>query len=131
MVTNYEGENYVVCDQCKQYLVDGNDASENAWPSYLAYFLTKRQKSVFERDNKPFYLVYEGTILWKVIPWLMRPWWIESLRNFGAPDYPYSNITIESPVPIFIDKTIDVETYNDDFNSGTFSGVISTMNNDE
>ena len=59
----------------------------------------------------------------------MRPWWIESLRNFGAPDFPYSDVTIEYPTPIFIDKTIDVGIYDGDFNSGTLNGVINAMNN--
>ena len=131
MVTDYEDEFCSVCGQCKQYLVDGDDASENIWPSFLAYFLTKGQKRAFERETTAFHSIYEGTILWKVIPWLMRPWWIESLRNFGAPNFPYSNITIELPAPVFIDKTIDVEIYDDDFNSGTFSRVINAMNNVE
>ena len=61
---------------------------------------------MFDHDNKSFCSVYEGAVLWKVIPWLMRLWWIESLRNFGPPDFPYSNITIESPAPILLTKQL-------------------------
>ena len=119
----------MICDQCKNYLVDGDDNHENIWPSFTTYFLTQSEASVFDKNMNPFHSIYDGPTLWKVIPQTMRPWWIESLKNFGAPQYPYRDITLEFPTPIFVDKTIDVKKYNNDFDSGNLKQVINAMNN--
>ena len=56
-VADSREEFYVICDQCKEYLVDGDDSTNNVWPSFLAYFLTKGQRSVFGNDREAFYSI--------------------------------------------------------------------------
>lgn len=43
---------------------------------------------------------------------------------------PYEHISIDTPISIFIDKTIDAEKFHDDFNSQKLSRVVEAMNNE-
>ena len=52
VVSDYREEYCVVCDQCKQYLVDGDDSTVIVWPSFLAYFLLKGKEEFSEVTEK-------------------------------------------------------------------------------
>ena len=44
----------------------------------------------------------------------MRPWWINAVKALGSPYFPYDEITIQSPPPIFEDKTMALQKFRND-----------------
>ena len=61
----------------------------------------------------------------------MRLWWIDAVKNISFQNHvPYEHISIDTPLSIFIDKTIDAEKFHDDFNSQKLSRVVEAMNNE-
>ena len=71
-------------------------------------------------------------MLWKFIPKTMRMWWIDAiktLKDASGLNFPYEHCTIDSPKPIFEDKTLDLAKFNDDFNSEQLSRVVDAMSN--
>ena len=73
--------------------------------------------SSFNGEYK-YYSVYNGEHLWSLIPQSMRLWWIDAVKSINFESInPYANVDIETPPSIFIDKTIDTETFYKDFNT--------------
>jgi len=65
-----------------------------------------------------YYSVYNGQTLWRLIPQSMRYWWINAVKSiFFENRYPFENVTINNPLSIFVDKTIETNEFQDDFNS--------------
>ena len=76
--------------------------------------------------------MYSGQHLWSLIPSSMRYWWIDTVKNIvHENNYPFENVTIDTPQSIFIDKTIPAENFHDDFNSQQLPRVIEAMNNED
>ena len=59
----------------------------------------------------------------------MGSWWIDPIKIIGNPELPYLNMTINSPQSIFVDKTLDAQKFDNDFNSENLAGIVDTMNN--
>jgi len=60
----------------------------------------------------------------------MRYWWINAVKStFFENRYPFENVTINNPPSIFVDKTIETNEFQDDFNSQQLSRVVKAMNN--
>ena len=122
--------NYILCNECKEYLVENKNHEKYIWPSFLWNILSMGNKSVFNGEYK-YHVIYGGEHLWSLIPQSMRLWWIDAVKNINYQNnVPYDHITIDTPPSIFIDKTIDAEIFHDDFNSQQLSRVVKAMNNE-
>ena len=57
-------------------------------------------------------------------------WWIESINSINGTyddEHPYIRCTLEHPISIFKDRTIDVHQYDQDYNSGQLCRIIKAM----
>ena len=123
---------YVLCRQCFQYLVKKEDHFKNIWPSFYWRLLSGSYKDFFNTSYN-FFDIYRNGILWKFIPKTMRMWWIDAiktLKDTSGVIFPYEHCTIDSPAPIFEDKTLDLAKFNDDFNSEQLCRIVDAMNNE-
>jgi hypothetical protein len=65
-VKGYTGRNardYVLCGECKNYLVERQDDTKNIWPLFLYSVLLGSNKSVFFGTQYP-YSVHRAEDLW-------------------------------------------------------------------
>ena len=59
-----------------------------------------------------YYTVYSGEHLCSIIPHCVRYWWIDTVKNIVYENnYPYENVTVNTPPYIFIDKTIATKKF--------------------
>ena len=65
--------NYLLCDDCNEYLVKKYDNTNNTRSSFLWYILPGSEKSVFNR-KRHFYSMYSSNILLTLISNTMHPW---------------------------------------------------------
>ena len=68
--------------------------------------------------------------MWSIIPITMRYWWIDAVKRIVFEgEYPYENVAIHYPVSIFIDKTMDKDQFQEDFDSQQLCRVVKSMDN--
>ena len=108
-----------LCKECDCYLVSELDnkkasSSINMWPSFIWSTLT----------NIKVIDTY-GYTVWKLIPTPWRYWWIDNIHLF---QHEYSNVTIDYPEPIIVDRSIEVEEWNSDMNSQLLPRIASSCN---
>ena len=75
-VKRYTGRracNYVLCEQCKDYLVVRYDDAKNVWPLFLYCLLFDFHTSVFG-GSYHHYFVHRCNTLWQLIPRSIREW---------------------------------------------------------
>ena len=99
-----QSQEIILCFQCSQHLVnvgDSKEANKNeyTWPAFIW--------SILNNDD----IVREyGVSIWRFIPETWRHWWIghvtESLEYL-------SDVTIDSPSPIFDDRTAKIIKWYD------------------
>lgn len=118
---------HTLCQECNDYLIRNDDSPKSCWPSLLWILMTGKRKSLFLK-NKYFCKIYSPTKLWKFIPISMRKWWVETVKS----DFtfrncsPYSSVTVESPRPIFVDRTIEYQFYLTKRDSNNFKDVMDS-----
>lgn len=117
--TERTSKNILLCEQCSNYLinVDNKEAqkNKNSWPGFMWYVLTND-------EVKEKYKNYA----WRFIPKEWRYWWIDKLKELHGETY--SNITIDNPPPIFVEKTEELGDWTQNINSCTYSGLRDTIN---
>ena len=70
--------------------------------------------------------------MWRLIPLLMRRWWIDEVHNLNHHgDYPFCNCTIDTPAALFDDKTLSLWQLESDLASGVPGRLISALKNTE
>ena len=109
-------QRYILCDECSNYLVRKDDANEAKkqkymWPAFIWFFLTNNNL-----------LSKYGSQIWSFIPSQWRYWWIHSLKI----NIIFDNMTISSPKPIFIDRSLEIQEWNDDISSLLLSRLASS-----
>ena len=127
-VKGYTGRNardYVLCGECKNYLVERQDDSKNMWPLFLYSVLFGSHKSVFFATQYH-YSVHRAEDLWRLIPQSMREWWIDEIKLLAE----YSDCTLDHPSSIFEDKTMDIKQFNTNYTSGQLAQVVEAMENE-
>jgi hypothetical protein len=108
-----------LCTECKNHLTtnDNKEASkdENIWPSFIWTLLS----------NSRIHGIY-GRMIWKFIPTKWRHWWINELKA----SFPivFAQITIENPIPIFVDRTIESNEWKNDINSFDLTKIAQACN---
>ena len=120
-VKAYSGQNsrsYCLCRECNMYL-DGdrqlNAESEFGWCSYVWYLLS----------NEEIHEVY-GSAIWRYIPMKWRPWWLSAIQiEFPAI---FNDVSIDSPSPGFVDKTLDIKEWKSDINSFALARLEAASN---
>ena len=106
--------------QCKIHLTsdDCNEAKEekNTWPSFIWEILTSDE--TIES--------YGVKYIWKFIPFEWRSWWYQELKT----QFPtaYLSVTIDAPVPIFLDRTSDLKTWDNAIASKELSQLANVCN---
>ena len=123
-ITSHNNEQNAVpvllCLECSNHLVTIDNAAEaslcqHSWPGYIWSFLT----------NIDMHRQY-GEKIWRFIPIQWRYWWISEVkRSFPTV---FANVSIESPTPIFADRTSDINEWNQDIDSYLLSRLASTCN---
>lgn len=130
--TGRNARNYNLCQECFDYLVEERDPVKCAWPTFLWLLLTGTHKSIFNGEHH-FFCVYGGDVIWRFIPNSMRSWWIHSVKYLevlSEVPHPYLECTVDYPLSLFDDKTIDLLEYNYDYNSGQLARVVKAMSNE-
>ena len=110
---------YTLCSQCAEHLVSENNTTAklciNTWPGFI-WFLLK------DEDIHSNY----GSSIWRFIPSQWRYWWIDEAK--ACFPHIFNSVSIESPSPIFIDKTMEIKEWNDDVNSYLLPRLASSCN---
>ena len=93
--------NLLLCTECAHNLVliEGSKTSnlcKYTWPGFIWFLLENA-------DIKTQY----GSYFWRFIPLLWRHWWVTDAQEL------YGNITIDTPSPIFIDHTNDIQDWKE------------------
>ena len=120
MTRGQESNQYTVCIQCKTLLTstDSEEAKEykNIWPSFLWELLSSDQTIK----------AYGSSFVWKLFPMQWRQWWYCELKS-QFPFY-YRNIMLDNPMPIFLDRTEDLKSWNDAIKSQKLSRIADACN---
>lgn len=110
---------YTLCSQCAEHLVSENNTMAklciNTWPGFI-WFLLK------DEDIHSNY----GSSIWRFIPLQWRYWWIDEAK--ACFPHIFNSVSIDSPSPIFIDKTMEINEWNDDVNSYLLPRLASSCN---
>ena len=120
-VTASTGQNrcdYCLCSECAIYLDEDSHpkvANEYGWCSFVWYLLS----------NEDVHEMY-GSSIWRFIPQLWRPWWLRVLKT-KFPNI-FNDITLDSPVPVFVDKSLDIKEWNNDIESYFIARLASASN---
>ena len=77
---------------------------------------------VFSLTHQDLHLIY-GMKLWQFIPYTWRHWWLDKAAFYFDTD-----ITMDHPESIFIDKTRDNNEWNDAINSKQLGRLIAASN---
>ena len=111
----------ILCKHCSNHLTLETkkkekermyDRSENTWPGFIWYFLT----------NKDLHRNY-GLKLWEFISLTWRHWWIEDASTHFE-----TEILLQHPDCIFLDKSKDNNDWNDDIDSMLLGRLRDTSN---
>ena len=104
-----------LCQQCKIHLthIDTNEAKKpkHTWPAFFWSLLK-------DRDLHRSY----GNTIWKFTPTIWRHWWLESVCYF------FDNITIEEPFSYFVDRSPEIDRWNQLINSHTLPNLRDACN---
>ena len=65
-----------------------------------------------------------GNTVWKFIPRNWRQWWLPSVSNILA----YENVTIDTPSPLFVNKSYDMWEFKNEVDSGDIIRLNNTIN---
>ena len=65
------------------------------------------------------------TKVWKLIPTLWRYWWVKTLSTYCTT---YIGILLDYPESIIVDKTLEVDKWNNDIKSMTLTQLASPCN---
>ena len=109
----------ILCSLCAIHLTsdDTDDAksSKNVWPGFIWSLL----------QNKDLHSKY-GNRIWKFIPSQWRHWWLSSVCEC----FPvvFEDITIDDPSPAFVDRTAEIDEWNDDIDSKLIARLADTCN---
>ena len=105
MICSQSTDSVSLCDECAHYLVSNHapiakDARnyKYTWPSFFWSLLS----------NENVHHAY-GSQAWNLIPFEMRHWWIDAVKEL--PGNTFEDISIRHPEPIVIDKTTDLSTF--------------------
>ena len=112
---------YHFCRQCDGHLkIDGDQSEFNSfaltWPGFIWYLLT---------DNE-ILSHYSAEFLWKLIPQKWRKWWLPSLKSEHSRYY--SNVTLEFPTPIILDRTDSKNEWNLTMSENALPNVAKCCN---
>ena len=107
-----------LCHQCNQHLTEEESSISNKteymWPGFIWFFLTDRNI----RSH------YNCSILWKFIPVQWRFWWLDEFLRVST----HINITVNDPMPFFVDKTHDINHWNELIQSLTLPNLAEACN---
>ena len=115
---------YKLCDECNNYLVEGQRDWRNMWPLFFYHLLFGLYDSKFH-GTITYHIACGGDNVWKLIPSTMRSWWYDEISLMHS----YQGCTLDIPLPIFEDKTLHFSQFNKDYNSGNLAKVVDAMNN--
>ena len=117
---NTEPIEYQLCEQCEQHLTDSDtDVAKqprNMWPAFMWNILQSSQ----------IHATYECEFIWKFIPLQWRRWWIDEVHT-QFPTF-YRNVTLSLPTSIFVDRTNDINTWNNNIDSGKLMTIAEVCN---
>ena len=112
----------VFCQQCKEHLTrntsDGPNRAEFTWPAFIWWFLS----------NKELRSMYRPSHLWKFIPSIWRHWWVADFITTIRNEEERNCISLDRPQPFFIDRTSDIEEWEDLIKSQTLPNLRYTCN---
>ena len=107
-----------LCANCEfHFLKDeksGSNKSRVVWPAMLWNWLTNEEL-----------LKEKGIWLWKLVPTLWRPWWIDELKKTVPA---YHAVTLHWPHPAFKDVTIDRQDMEEAILDGTLPELVRACN---
>ena len=120
---------YKLCNKCNEYLVNEIKTLKNILPSFLWHILPGSHKNPFE--EKYLFIIYTNQRHYG--SWFQNDAFMvkDSVRNIGGRNLIYWNISLDFPEAIFIDKTIEIQQFNDDFGSGQLCRIVNAMKNDD
>lgn len=122
---------YNLCDECYHFLVKKDRYDfEHMWPAFFWRLLSNSYSPTFEPSRR-YFEIYSAEHLWELIPVTMRGWWINIVKGlYYQTEQPYSECTIDSPPSIFIDKTKQLQQFENDLSAGDVPSLIKTLNNE-
>ena len=106
----------MLCKECDNYLMNNDAASKssmNVWPAFICSILLN--KEVIEKY---------GVLIWKLIPKIWRHWWLKEMNKYQH----LSDVTIDEPEPIIIDKTIEQSEWQSDTESLLLPKIANACN---
>ena len=124
-LTGRNKRNYNLCDDCRNYLVEGRKDTKYIWPLFFYNMLFGSQDSKFF-GKKYHHINCGGDKIWRLIPLTMRGWWYEDISC----NHYYQNCTLDFPPSIFEDKTLAYNQFNSDYNGGNIARVVCAMSNE-
>ena len=112
--------NLLLCQECSLHLtletskVNAKvyNSAKNSWPGFIW--------SVFADVSL---IVKYDTRIWQMIPQTWRYWWINSVQICFSTD-----ISIQMPQSIFVDKTVEMNEWDSDIESMKLSRLRDTSN---
>lgn len=145
---------YTLCVQCENFIAepdDGRSAEErqeaeksryewkNIWPSFFWNLISGRDSTTLV----PFHCggsrgLYSGRDIWKFIPKTVRGYWLWTLSARSSPDLSeydhnsidhteYEGCTLESPPPVFDDKTAQILNYRKHIDMRGLAGLLRAL----
>ena len=110
----------ILCIQCGTHLTLETsrankkiyDSCQNSWPGFLWYLLS----------NCEFQRIY-GSRLWQFLPITWRFWWLEE-----ASRYFQDNISLHNPESLFIDKTREINEWDQEIDSKNIGRLRDVSN---
>ena len=123
---------YILCDECYNFVVHDNKSFEFTWPSFLRHLLVGEQNSSRFKSKRYHVDIYPAKVLWRMIPETMRPWWINYVHEFDIFGYrPYAGCSIADPPALFRDATTSLGQYQNDVDSGEPARLLRAMKNSD
>ena len=93
-------DDYILCEECKEYLVSKNNDPKNIWPVFIWNLLSGGHLSQFHGERN-FYDVYGGRYVWSIIHRTIFPWWIDSIKTILENNCPYADVSLNNLPSIF------------------------------
>ena len=111
-------ERVILCNECYEYLVNAERKKSSSyrytWPSFYWSMIS----------NPDAQRIY-GSKLWQFIPSERRPWWLTPILEFEC----YNVVNLEYPPSIFMDRSIDLISFQEVVSSYKLSRLIDACNN--
>ena len=122
---------YTLCRECYGIFVDKKKDWEFRWPSFLWHLLTGQEPKSAFHNSRHYCHIYPASMLWRMIPESMRPWWIDAISAFNIhSDYLYQDCTVSDPPSLFRDVTTDLGRLEADMKSGVAKGIVDALGNE-